>query len=54
MTLSRHTHEPLGRKSIVNVDDTQHAECGTCWAKISRFYIFDDSDRLPFWTEWAI
>lgn len=34
--------------------DTQYTFCESCESNIERDYIFDDYDRLPYWTKWTI
>ena len=34
--------------------DTQYTFCEECEQNIERDYIFDDYDRLPFWTKWVV
>jgi hypothetical protein len=48
-----HTHTPH-MESISNVGDFQYTFCETCEMNIDRFYIYDDYDRLPFWTDWSL
>jgi hypothetical protein len=48
-----HTHTPH-MESISNVGDFQYTFCETCEMNIDRFYIYDDYDRLPFWTNWSL
>jgi hypothetical protein len=46
-------HNP-NKSAISNVGDEQFTFCETCENNIERFYIFDDYDRLPFWTDWKV
>lgn len=34
--------------------DTEYTFCETCEQNIDRFYIYDDFDRLPFYTDWKV
>ena len=46
-------HNPM-LSAISNVGDEQFTFCQDCEQNIDRFYIFDDYDRLPFWTDWRV
>jgi len=46
-------HTP-NKIAISEVGDEQFTFCETCEQNIDRFYIYDDYDRLPFWTDWTI
>ena len=39
-------------ESISHVDDTRYTFCEVCETNIESWYIYDDYDRLPFWTKW--
>ena len=41
-------------ESISHVDDTRYTFCEVCENNIESWYIYDDYDRLPFWTKWNI
>ena len=34
--------------------DTEYTFCINCEQNIDRFWVFDDFDRLPFATSWAV
>jgi hypothetical protein len=34
--------------------DVQYTFCEECEQNIDRAYIYDDYDRLPFFTQWSI
>ena len=53
MTHSIHAHVPKSRLEIVG-GDIETAKCGVCNLEITRFWIHDDYDRLPFYTEWEL
>ena len=42
------------KESISIVDDTRYTFCEVCEQNIDSWYIYDDYDRLPFWTKWTI
>ena len=46
-------HNPM-LSAISNVGDEQFTFCQDCEQNIDRFYIYDDYDRLPFWTNWSV
>lgn len=34
--------------------DTEYTFCEECGVNMNRFWIYDDYDRLPFFTNWAV
>jgi len=47
------THTPH-ISAISMVGDTEYTFCENCENNIERFWVFDDSDRLPFATNWKV
>lgn len=41
-------------EAISSVGDLEYTFCVSCENNIERFWVFDDFDRLPFVTEWAL
>ena len=40
--------------AISMVGDNEYTFCENCENNIDRFWVFDDSDRLPFATSWTV
>jgi hypothetical protein len=47
------THSPKW-SAISTSHGIEYTFCENCEQNIDRFYVHDDYDRLPFWTEWAV
>ena len=47
------THTP-NESAISSYKDTEYTFCEVCEQNIDRFWVFDDFDRLPFVTKWAV
>ena len=57
MTTLTHTHTPHLEAVSLVVDcysSTQYTFCTECENNIERFYVDDDYDRLPFWSDWMV
>ena len=42
------------KESVSLHDDTRYTFCEVCENNIESWYIYDDYDRLPFWTKWEL
>lgn len=55
--IENHIHTPH-MESISSTSgfgvDTEYTFCETCEQNIDRFYIYDDFDRLPYYTNWSV
>jgi hypothetical protein len=40
--------------AISMVGDIEYTFCENCENNVERFWVFDDSDRLPFATSWTV
>jgi hypothetical protein len=46
-------HTP-NESAISSHQDAEYTFCEVCEQNIDRFWVFDDFDRLPFVTKWAV
>jgi hypothetical protein len=52
-TIECFKHTP-NESAISSYQDTEYTFCENCEQNIDRFWVYDDSDRLPYSTNWSV